>query len=168
MEMERRGDEYREELMSYGYQPKDQGRQQRGQTKEVYFQVTQGGKNKQAEETKIDYNSINVDTNLTFKPVRGKAGDAKGAVKKPRVNYEEIDKELKEIYRIINGEQLEDRGTAEEELKKAVGRFGGRDLLHCFFRTFYDGRQDAVKKRLFIPNLLLQEKHINDEDFIEE
>lgn len=168
MEMERRGDEYREELMNYGYQPKDQGRQQRGQTKEVYFQVTQGGKSKQAEETKIDYNSINVDTNISFKPVRGKAGDAKGAVKKPRSNYEEIDKELKEIYRIISGEQLEDRGTPEEELNKAITKFGGRDIIHCFFRAFYDGRQDAVKKRLWIPNFLLEGKHITDEDFLEE
>ena len=137
----------------------------------MYFQVAADKQTKQQEETKIDTKSIDVDTNISFRPnrERGNKGQQQQqqAPKKPKVNHEEIEKTLKDIYKLTNGEELEDRESPEEETKKLANKVSGKETLYTFFRTFYDGRLDAIRKRLFVPNLLLDSSFITEDEFLD-
>jgi len=167
LEAERRADEYREELRDSYYQPKQKNT---GYTNTpMYFQVANEGKPKQQEETKVDVGQIDVDTNIRFRPNRGgkQAADNKGQSEKPKFSVEQLERDIKDIYKLASGEEVPDKTSAEEEIKKLVGKAGGREVLHMFFRTFHDGRLDAVPKRFFIPNLLIETQSITEDDFIE-
>ena len=107
---------------------------------------------------------VNVDTNISFRPQRGKQ-DAKSA-DEPKVNFDQIERDLKDIYKLIDGEEIEDKTTPEEETKKLAKKVGGRHVLHIYFKTFHDGRMEQVPKRLFIPNLLIEEKLATEDEFI--
>lgn len=113
---------------------------------------------------KFDANTMKIDTQIVFKPNRSKGTKQQT---NPEMSLEEIQKELKEVYKLINGDQVEDKLTPEEELKKLANKTSGKRMLQVYFETFCDGRLDAIKKRLFIPDFLLKEKLIAEQDFLE-
>ncbi len=110
--------------------------------------------------------SLQVDQNIVFKPQRGKQQGGQQAAK-PKVNYEQIEREIKDVYKLLNGEDVEDKTNPEEELKKMAAKHGGRNVLTVYFKTFYDGRTEAVKKRLFVPSLLVESGNVTNEDLSE-
>ena len=67
----------------------------------------------------------------------------------------------------MNGEEVEDKTNPEEELKKMAAKHGGRNVLQVYFKNFYDGRTEHVKKRLFIPSLLIEAGHATNDDLSE-
>lgn len=163
VEAERRADEFREELRdSYYYNQPQKGN--RNPRTEVVFQVAADKGERKQEESKYDASSINVDTNISFRPQRGKQ-DAK-ASDKPKFNYEQIEKDLKDIYKLASGEEVEDKTNPEEEIKKLTSKIGGKHVFKCFLKTFHDGRLDAIPKRLFIPRVLVETQSITEEDFV--
>jgi len=168
IEEERRADEYREELRD-NYYTQPQGRGGKSGRTEVSFQVVSDNKSsRQQEESKVDLSSLQVDQNIVFKPQRGKQqGGQSAQPAKPKVNYEQIEREFKDVYKLLSGETVEDKTNPEEELKKMAAKHGGRNVLQVFFRTFYDGRTDAVKKRLFIPTFLIENGHATSDDLSE-
>jgi len=168
LEEERRGEEYRDELRD-NYYTQPQGRGGKSGRTEVSFQVVSDNKSsRQQEESKVDLSSLQVDQNIVFKPQRGKQqGGQTSQPAKPKVNYEQIEREFKDVYKLLAGETVEDKTNPEEELKKMAAKHGGRNVLQVYFRTFYDGRTDAVKKRLFIPSFLIEAGHATNDDLSE-
>jgi len=163
IEAERRADEYREELRdSYYY---NQPRNTRSTKTEYVFQVASDNKERRQEEAKVDMGPINVDTNISFRPQRGKQ-DVKGSADKPKINFDQIERDLKDVYKLIGGEEIEDKTSPEEEVKKTAEKHGGRNVIKIYLKTFHDGRLEAIPKRLFVPNLLIENKLITEDEFI--
>lgn len=133
---------------------------------EVVFQVANESREKRQEEAKVDVGSINVDTNISFRPQRGKQDAKGGSADKPKVNFDQIERDLKDIYKLTVGEEVEDKTDPEEETKKLASKVGGKYVVQSYFKTFHDGRLEAVPKRLFIPNLLIKNENISEDDFI--
>ena len=159
--MQRNGQDYRDGLNKQRYQP-----QSNTNTKasiKIVPPIHQAASTK-SELPKFDSKTMKIDTQIIFKPNRTKGGIQQ---KNPEMSIESIQKELKDIYKLINGEQVEDKQSPSEELKKLAANASGKRLLEVYFETFCDGRLDVIKKRLFIPDFMLEEKLVTPQEFLE-
>merc|ERR1712054_605426 len=115
----------------------------------------------------MDFSNVKVDaSDMDFKAQRGKKAD-KGGFKKAAYGIEEVEREFKEIYKLI------DESSIQEEMegiaKRAEGFKGkasGYQIAHAFLKSFYDATIEKAQRRVLLIPYMEEEKFFNKEDFI--
>ena len=123
-ESERRAQELYEEERAQQKRGGGSYNQSAKQQQEVQFQVSYTAKPKKDEESKMDFSNVKVDTSdMDFKAQRGKKTGDKGGIKKAAYGIEEVEREFKEIYKLIDESSIEEQ---QEGIAKRAEGFKGK------------------------------------------